>query len=97
LEEEVAALYTQALEAFQAGKHEEALSLVNRFLSSAFSGVDRGLFLRGQILEAASPVQDIKGAYSSYETLVTLYPTSVLWGQAKNRITYLNRYYFEIW
>jgi outer membrane protein assembly factor BamD (BamD/ComL family) len=82
------------LAAFQAGRFAEALALVDQFMAAAAEGLDRGFFLRGQILEAKSPVQDIRGAVTAYRTLVSRYPASSLREQAQGRITFLSKFYF---
>jgi TolA-binding protein len=95
-EDEVADLYAQALQAYNAKNYPEALALVNGFLTRANTDIDKGLYLKGQILESESPSQNIKEARATYTRLVSEFPTSALWQDARNRITFLNRFYFEI-
>ena len=96
LEEETAELYELALKAHNAGDQPQALDYINRFLADTNANIDKGLFLKGEILEAPSPVQNIKNSYAAYNRLVREFPTSVLWQQAKNRIIYLDKFYFSI-
>ena len=62
----------------------------------ANSQIDSGLYLKGQIYEAKSDIQNIRTAISAYKELVSDFPTSPFWQLAKNRQTYLNRFYFDI-
>ena len=95
-EEATAELYELALKAHNAGEQPRALDYINRFLADSNANIDKGLFLKGEILEASSPVQNIKDSYAAYNRLVREFPTSGLWQQAKNRITYFDRFYFSI-
>jgi hypothetical protein len=95
-EDDVADLYERALRAYNRGEQTDALSLINRYLATTVVEIDKGLYLRGLILEANSPVQDIKSSFNSYNSLIEQFPSSTLWQPAKNRIIYLNRYYFDI-
>lgn len=71
-----------------------ALEKINLFFEHATVERDKALFLKGQILEAKSELQDIKGAMDAYNTLIKNYPASLLWDDANKRVIYLKRFYF---
>lgn len=85
-----------AQKAYQNGKYKETLSYLDAFFDKAVTRIDEGLFLQGQTLESNSEVRNIKSALDTYETLVKLYPQSIDWDKANERITYLKRFYFNI-
>jgi hypothetical protein len=95
-EDEVAGLYARALQEYTAKNYQQALASVNGFLSHTNTDIDKGLYLKGQILESESPSQNIKEARAAYNRLVSEFPASALWQDARNRITFLNRFYFDI-
>lgn len=84
-----------ARQAYDAQEYRKALEYVTEFLVIADSDVDKGLFLRGQILEANSEVRDIKAAIEAYSGLTSGYPFSPLWQDASNRAVYLRRFYLN--
>lgn len=77
-------------------EYSEAKKRLDRFFDVAESKVDEGLYLKGQILEAKSKIQDIKGAIEAYTTLTKNYPASKYWDDASKRIIYLKRFYLEV-
>lgn len=76
--------------------YSQSLNYVNEFLSVSNTKLDEALFLKGQILESASEVQNIKEALNAYENLVKSYPKSSYWKRASERATYIKRFYFNI-
>lgn len=84
-----------ARQAYDAQEYRKALEYVTEFLVIADLDVDKGLFLRGQILEANSEVRDIKAAIEAYSGLTSGYPFSPLWQDASNRAVYLRRFYLN--
>jgi TolA-binding protein len=52
--------------------------------------------LYGQILEAQWANRDIKGAISYYRRILSEYPQSSRYEDARKRVAYLERFYFEI-
>lgn len=84
-----------ARQAYDAQEYRKALEYVTEFLVIADSDVDKGLFLRGQILEANSEARDIKAAIEAYSGLTSGYPFSPLWQDASNRAVYLRRFYLN--
>lgn len=77
-------------------QYPQAFDMIQQFFDSAAEKIDEGLYLQGQILEAKSDVQNIKGAVDSYDLLMKNYPTSRLWNDAKKRSIYLKRFYLNI-
>ncbi len=87
----------KAKEAYEAGNYSEAKSLLDTFFSNAITNLDQGLFIQGQVLEAFSPIQNIRGSLSSYKNLLTNYPLSRYAKEAEKRAIYLERFYFDIY
>ena len=85
-----------AQEAYGAKQHERALELLTLFFEKSTTRIDEGLYLQGQVLEAASNVQNIKNAIASYDVLMQNWPTSALWQDARKRSIYLKRMYIDI-
>jgi outer membrane protein assembly factor BamD (BamD/ComL family) len=50
----------------------------------------------GQLLEADSPIKNIKEAINTYQSLCDSYPASKYWESANKRIIYLKRFYIDI-
>jgi tetratricopeptide (TPR) repeat protein len=88
--------FRQAREAFEAGQTEEALAALDRFRERYPLGSDEAWWLYGQFLEAAGPGRNIRLALDYYRRLVREYPQSVRYEDARRRIAYLERYYFNI-
>ncbi|MDR3335351.1 MAG: tetratricopeptide repeat protein [Treponema sp.] len=86
----------QAREAQEAGKIPEALSLLEQFREQYPLGSDEAWWLYGQVLEANSQVRDIRSSLDYYRRLIRDYPQSPRCTDAKRRIAYLERYYFNI-
>lgn len=89
-------LLERAWKAYNEKQFSKALSYVDQFLDNTAALYDEGLFLKGQILEAKSDVQDIKNAVEAYRTVTENYPESDWWTKARQRIIYLKRFYFDI-
>lgn len=89
-------LLALAQEAYYNEDYAQAADYVNSFLASSQMNLDAGLYLKGQIYEAASDIRNIRMALDAYEQIVSGYPLSPFWQQAKNREIYLSRFYFDI-
>lgn len=89
-------LLAEAKEAFNEAEYEKSLRILDDFLRISIDKLDEALFLKGQIYETPSSQRNIRKALESYETLVKAYPSSSLWKQANDRITYLEKFYFTI-
>jgi hypothetical protein len=86
----------QAREAADAQKYPDAVALLDRFREQNPGMNDEAWWLYGQSFEAASPVRDIKSALDAYSYLTREYPQSRYYRDARNRIAFLNRFYFNI-
>ncbi|MDR3343610.1 MAG: tetratricopeptide repeat protein [Treponema sp.] len=86
----------KAGEEYGAGRSAEALSLLEQFRVQYPLGSDEAWWLYGQVLEADSPVRDIRSALDYYRRLVREYPQSSRYADVRRRIAYLERYYFNI-
>lgn len=89
-------LLQAAQKAYNEKKYPEALQLIKDFFLSTSNRIDEGLYLEAQILEAKSPVQNIKNAISDYDTIVDKWPASKFWKKANERSIYLKRFYIDI-
>lgn len=85
-----------AKNSFDSKDYVQTLRYLDSFFEKATSKIDEGLFLKGQVLETNSQVRDIKNALAAYETIVREYPQSTDWNSARERITYLKKFYFNI-
>jgi hypothetical protein len=83
-------------EEYDAGRIAGALGILDQFRERFPSGSDEAWWLYGQLLEANSPSRDIRSALDYYRRLVREYPQSERWEDARRRIAYLERYYFDI-
>ncbi|MDR3338404.1 MAG: tetratricopeptide repeat protein [Treponema sp.] len=93
---EPAALVRRAREEQEGGHIPEALALLDRFRERFPLGSDEAWWLYGQLLEAPGPMRDIRRALEFYRRLVKEYPQSTRREDAKKRIAYLERFYFNI-
>ncbi len=73
-----------------------ALVFLDAYFSKSAGALDKGWFLRGRAYEAKTNAQDIRAAVDAYQTLMNQFPASRYWQEAKDRATYLNRFYFNI-
>jgi hypothetical protein len=79
-----------------AGRPQGAIDALDRLLARYPSGMDEAFFLYGSALEQSGPLKDIQRAYGYYKKLRDDYPMSPLWDKASERISYIERHYFEI-
>lgn len=77
-------------------EYKKAKEKVELFIEISTQKQDEALFLKGQILEAKSDIQNIKNAIAAYTTLTKNYPASRYWDDANKRIIYLKRFYLEV-
>jgi len=90
------ALFEQAQIAYNEQRYTDSLMLLDNYFAQSINKLDRAWFLYGQIYEANSDLQNIRKALDAYETLVAIFPDSNLWNEAKDRTTYIERFYFNI-
>jgi TolA-binding protein len=90
------ALLSRAREAYEAGHFPEALAALDEFRSKFPLGSDEAWWLYGQLLESSGPWRNIRGALEYYRRLIREYPQSPRCDDARKRIAYLERFYFNI-
>lgn len=95
-DEDSKTILEQAKKWYEEKKYGAALDAIRRFLDVAVLRIDEALYLQGQILEAKSEFQNIRGAIDSYDKIVKNYPASKLWEAANKRSIYLKRFYIDI-
>jgi TolA-binding protein len=88
--------FHRAREVFEAGQIQQALAILDQFRNQYPLGSDEAWWLYGQFLEAAGPGRDIRLALDYYRRLVREYPQSSRYNDARRRIAYLERFYFNI-
>jgi hypothetical protein len=86
----------QIREAFDARQYEESLALLDEFKERYPALSDEALWYYGQVFESNGPQRDVRGALNSYTQLTRQYPQSRFYDEAKNRMAYLNKFYFNI-
>ncbi|AEF81739.1 conserved hypothetical protein [Leadbettera azotonutricia ZAS-9] len=87
---------TRAKQEYDAGRVGSALSVLDQLRQQYTSLTDEALWLYGQLLEANSPGRDIRLALEYYRRLIREYPQSPRVPEAQQRISYLERYYFNL-
>jgi hypothetical protein len=86
----------KAKETFDDGNVPAAIALLDRYREHYPSGTDELYWLYGQLYEANSPNRDILLSLDYYRRLVTEYPQSKWYNDARRRIAYLERFYINI-
>ena len=89
-------LYAAAQKAFEEKRYNDSLMSLQEYEASAGEDSDKALILRARLYESDSEKRNIKAALEAYEKIVTFFPESVFWDEAKRRSTYLRRFYFDI-
>ena len=89
-------LYASAQKAFEEKRYEDSLTSLQEYEAVAGEDSDKALILRARVYESDSEKRNIKAALEAYEKIVTFFPESVFWDEAKRRSTYLRRFYFDI-
>lgn len=78
------------------GEIVKAINHLDALLPEAKSQLDELMFLRGQLYEAKSILQNIRRSLESYEVVLNSHPTSPLYEIAAERARYIKSYYFDI-
>jgi tetratricopeptide (TPR) repeat protein len=81
---------------YDAGRVTSALAILNRLQELYPSGTDEAWWLCAQLLEANGPNRDIRLALEYYRRLIREYPQSLRVLEARQRIAYLERFYFNL-
>lgn len=90
-------LLEEAKKSLNEKKYELALAQIQAYLDSSSVKIDEALYVQGQILEADSPVKNVKNALDSYDTLIKRYPASKFWSKANKRRIFIKRFYIDIY
>ena len=87
----------KAREEYDAGRIKNALDCLDRFMVLYPAGSDEAFWLYGQSLEANNEAtRDIRLSLDYYRRLTREFPQSNRYGEARQRIAYLERFYFNI-
>jgi hypothetical protein len=87
----------KAREEYNAGRIKGALDALDQFMIIFPAGSDEAFWLYGQSLEANNDAtRDIRLALDYYRRLTREFPQSSRYGEARQRIAYLERFYFSI-
>ncbi|MDR1901122.1 MAG: hypothetical protein LBQ88_02400 [Treponema sp.] len=81
---------------YEARRIDSALATLDQFRGRFPAGTDEAWWLYGQTLEANSPSRDIRTAIDYYRRLIREFPQSPRYADAQRRISYLERFYFNI-
>lgn len=79
-----------------AGRIQSAIDQLDRLLARYPAGSDDVFYTYALALEQNGPLKDIRRAYSYYKKVCDEYPDSQLWDKANERVSYIERHYFEI-
>jgi TolA-binding protein len=86
-----------ARDEYNAGRIAGALRYLDQFMARYPAGSDEAFWLYGQSLEANNEAtRDIRLALDYYRRLTNEYPQSSRYSEARRRIAYLERFYFNI-
>ncbi|MHC6202450.1 outer membrane protein assembly factor BamD [Breznakiellaceae bacterium SP9] len=91
-----AALIEKAYQEFEQSHIDSALALLDQLSALTPAGTDKAWWLYGQLYEADSPARDIRTSLGYYRRLVNEFPQSPYYDKAHKRISYLERFYFNI-
>jgi outer membrane protein assembly factor BamD (BamD/ComL family) len=86
----------QAQAAYNAKEPALAIASLDNCLAAYPQGSDELWWLYGQIHEAAGAERNIKKAIDDYRRLLSEYPQSAHYTEARRRLAYLERYYVNI-
>ena len=86
----------RARQEFDAGRVEQALQILDIMRIHYPMGSDEAWWLYAQLLEANSPSRDIRLSLEYYRKLINEYPLSSRVPEAQRRVSYLERFFFNI-
>ena len=89
-------LIDEANDAFFAGRGQEAVDKAQIVIDDGSYFSDEAYYIQAQVYETNQDMLDVNKAYELYKTIVDYYPESSYWSKASKRVTYLDRYYFQI-
>lgn len=88
-------LLEDAKKFFNEKNYSKAYEKICKYLECETNNVDEALYIKAQILESKSELQNINEALNLYTLLTKNYPSSKYWDNANKRIIYLKRFYLE--
>ncbi len=89
-------LIDEANDAFFSGRGQEAVEKAQIVIDDGSYFSDEAYYIQAQVYETNQDMLDVNKAYELYKTIVDYYPESSYWSKASKRVTYLDRYYFQI-
>ena len=94
--ESLAEFVNRARQELDAGRIAQALTILDNMMLYHPHGNDEAFWLYGQLLESNSPSRDVGQALEHYRRLVRDFPQSSRVPEARRRIAYLERFFFNI-
>ena len=89
-------LIDEANDAFFSGRGQEAVDKAQLVIDDGSYFSDEAFYIQAQVYETNSDMLDVNKAYDLYKTIVDYYPESSYWSKASKRVTYFERYYYQI-
>ena len=89
-------LIDEANDAFFSGRGQEAIDKAQIVIDDGSYFSDEAYYIQAQVYETNQAMLDVNKAYDLYKIIVSYYPESSFWTKASKRVTYLERYYFQI-
>jgi len=90
------ALLRLAREDLAATRIAGVLEVLDRYMNLFPFGSDEAHYLYGKAYEQNTPYRDIKKAYANYRKVRDEWPRSPFWRESAERVTYIERHYFDI-
>jgi len=88
--------FNRARNDFNAKNYPAVIAALDNYKEKNPSLDDETYWMYGQSFEANSPARNIKAALDSYKHITNEFPLSRYYDGAKERISYLNKFYFNI-
>ncbi|HRY81783.1 MAG TPA: hypothetical protein P5313_15315, partial [Spirochaetia bacterium] len=85
-----------AREDLAASRIAGVLEVLDRYMLLFPFGSDEAHYLYAKAYEQNTPYRDIKKAYSNYRRVRDEWPRSPFWKESAERVSYIERHYFDI-
>ena len=85
-----------AREDLAASRIAGVLEALDRYMTLFPFGSDEAHYLYAKAYEQNTPYRDIKKAYANYRKVRDEWPRSPFWRESAERVTYIERHYFDI-
>lgn len=85
-----------AREDLAASRIAGVLEVLDRYMQLFPFGSDEAHYLYAKAYEQNTPYRDIKKAYANYRKVRDEWPRSPFWRESAERVTYIERHYFDI-